>query len=76
MHSGLDSREGMAPVSKPVGVTAIHSLEDAIGTIITRLYAGFCVQIMAHNVPKPDRNAELIAHHAAGEGLSELTRAP
>ena len=74
INSGHDSREGTGDPSKPVGVTALHSLEDAIRAIITRLYAGFSVQNTAHNVPKPERNAQIIARHTAGEGLSDLAR--
>lgn len=61
----------------PVRTTGLHSLETAIQIIVARLYAGFLFPnkpINRNHVKKSDRNAEIIARHAAGEGLSDLAR--
>ncbi len=65
-------------MSKPVRVTGLHNLEDAISIILTRLYAGFLLPdqpVTNKHIPKAERNAEIIARHEAGEGISELARA-
>ena len=44
---------------------------------MARLYAGFLLPdkpINRNHFKKSERNAEIIARHAAGEGLSDLAR--
>ena len=67
--------KGGAPT--PVGATGLHSLEAAIQTILTRLYAGFSFPdkpINQNHVKKSARNTEIRTRFAAGEGLSDLAR--
>jgi Mor family transcriptional regulator len=70
-------KEGKGTVPTPVGVTGLHSLEAAIQTILTRLYAGFSfpAQPIARKSPKKtERNAQIRKRFAAGEGISDLGR--
>jgi hypothetical protein len=71
----LSEGKGAAPT--PVRATGLHTLETAIQLILTRLYAGFVLPhkpVTQKQPRKIERNAEIIARHAAGEGLSNLAR--
>ena len=60
-----------------VGTTGLHNLEAAVQIIVARLYAGFSFPeqpISRKQVKKFERNAQIRARFAAGEGLSDLGR--
>ena len=63
--------------SYPVGTTGLHTLENAVRTIIARLYAGFSFPdkpVTRKQGRKTERNAEIRARYEAGEGLSDIGR--
>lgn len=61
----------------PARVTGLHTLEDAVHAIITRLYAGFSIPdkpVSDKQVAKTERNEQIRKRFERGEGVSALAR--